>query len=78
MLLARRLVEAEVPFVTVFWKEDKELDKLCKSGGGWDTHGNNFNCLKDRSRPVTLLMATPSLSSRPIVTPRLHSAECPK
>ena len=51
MLLARRLVEAEVPFVTVFWKEDKELDKLCKSGGGWDTHGNNFVCLKDRLLP---------------------------
>jgi uncharacterized protein (DUF1501 family) len=51
MLLARRLVEAGVPFVTVFWKEDKELDKLCKSGGGWDTHGNNFGCLKDRLLP---------------------------
>lgn len=51
MLLARRLVEAAVPFVTVFWKGDKELDTLCKSGGGWDTHGNNFNCLKDRLLP---------------------------
>ena len=35
----------------MFWKGDKELDKLCKSGGGWDTHGNNFNCLKDRLLP---------------------------
>ena len=51
MLLARRLVEAGVPFVTVFWKGDKALDALCKSGGGWDTHGNNFNCLKDRLLP---------------------------
>ena len=51
MLLARRLVEAGVPFVTVFWKGDKELDSLCKSGGGWDTHGNNFACLKDRLLP---------------------------
>jgi hypothetical protein len=51
MLLARRLVEAGVPFVTVFWKGDKELDQFCKSGGGWDTHGNNFNCLKDRLLP---------------------------
>lgn len=51
MLLARRLVEAGVPFVTVFWKGDKELDTLCKSGGGWDTHGNNFHCLKDRLLP---------------------------
>src|SRR5436305_3188446 len=47
----RRLVEAGVPLVTVFWKGDKELDTLCKSGGGWDTHGNNFNCLKDRLLP---------------------------
>ena len=51
MLMARRLVEAGVPFVTVFWKGDKELDSLCKSGGGWDTHGNNFNCLRDRLLP---------------------------
>jgi hypothetical protein len=51
MLLARRLVEARVPFVTVFWKGDKRLDSLCKSGGGWDTHGNNFNCLKDHLLP---------------------------
>jgi hypothetical protein len=51
MLLARRLVEAGVPYVTVFWKGDRELDTLCKSGGGWDTHGNNFNCLKDRLLP---------------------------
>ncbi len=51
MLLARRLVEAGVHFVTVFWKGDKELDKLCNSGGGWDTHANNFTCLKDRLLP---------------------------
>jgi hypothetical protein len=51
MLMARRLVEAGVPYVTVFWKGDKELDTSCKSGGGWDTHGNNFNCLKERLLP---------------------------
>jgi uncharacterized protein (DUF1501 family) len=51
MLMARRLVEARVPFITVFWKGDKELATLCKSGGGWDTHGNNFNCLRDRLLP---------------------------
>ncbi|MFN0055281.1 MAG: DUF1501 domain-containing protein, partial [Planctomycetales bacterium] len=51
MLMARRLVEAGVPYITVFWKGDKELDTLCKSGGGWDTHGNNFNCLRDRLLP---------------------------
>jgi uncharacterized protein (DUF1501 family) len=46
LLMARRLVEAEVPFITVFWKEDPGLIKKCRSAGGWDTHGNNFNCLK--------------------------------
>jgi hypothetical protein len=51
MLMARRLVEVGVPFVSVFWMEDMKLDKLCKSGGGWDTHGNNFNCLKDHLLP---------------------------
>ena len=51
MLLARRLVEAGVPYVTVFWKGNMEVAELCKSGGGWDTHGNNFNCLKDHLLP---------------------------
>ena len=31
--------------------DNRELDTLCKSGGSWDTHGNNFNCLKDRLLP---------------------------
>jgi hypothetical protein len=52
LLLARRLVEAEVPFVTVFWMENEaKLAKKCASAGGWDTHGNNFNCLKDDLLP---------------------------
>jgi uncharacterized protein (DUF1501 family) len=51
MLLARRLVEAGVPFVTVFWKGDDKLENKCKSGGGWDTHGDNFNCLKQHLLP---------------------------
>ncbi len=52
LLLARRLVEAGVPFVTVFWQEDeKRLAKKCASAGGWDTHGNNFNCLRDDLLP---------------------------
>ncbi len=46
LLLARRLVEAGVPFVTVFWMENEKIANKCKSAGGWDTHGNNFNCLK--------------------------------
>ncbi len=52
LLLARRLVESGVPFVTVFWKENEtKLAKKCKSAGGWDTHGNNFNCLKEDLLP---------------------------
>ena len=51
LLMARRLVEAEVPFVTVFWKENRDLNSKCRSAGGWDTHGNNFNCLKDNLLP---------------------------
>lgn len=52
LLCARRLVEAQVPFVTVFWKGNLEkLDKKCASGGGWDTHGNNFKCLKEDLLP---------------------------
>jgi hypothetical protein len=52
LLAARRLVEAGVPFVTVFWSEqDEQISKKCLSGGGWDTHGNNFACLKDNLLP---------------------------
>ncbi|MEZ6140357.1 MAG: DUF1501 domain-containing protein [Zavarzinella sp.] len=51
LLLARRLVEAEVPFITVFWKENQQIAKKCRSAGGWDTHGNNFNCLKEHLLP---------------------------
>ncbi len=52
LLMARRLVEAGVPFVTVFWKEnEKKLAKKCASAGGWDTHGNNFQCLKEDLLP---------------------------
>lgn len=46
LLLARRMVEAEVPFITVFWKENEAIKGKCKSAGGWDTHGNNFDCLQ--------------------------------
>jgi hypothetical protein len=39
VLLARRLVEHGVPLVTVNWHDDGKFF--------WDTHGNNFNRLKD-------------------------------
>jgi Protein of unknown function (DUF1501) len=51
LLLARRLVEAGTPFVTVFWKENEAIADQCKSAGGWDTHGNNFECLKKHLLP---------------------------
>ncbi|HEV3022230.1 MAG TPA: DUF1501 domain-containing protein, partial [Pirellulales bacterium] len=38
-LLARRLVEAGVTFVSI------------EAGGGWDTHGDNFNALKKNLLP---------------------------
>ena len=39
VLLARRLVEHGVPFVNVNWHNDGQ--------NFWDTHGNNFNRLKN-------------------------------
>lgn len=52
MLMARRLVEAGVTFVTVYWYHDYEEDKKrgCL-GGAWDTHWKNFSCLKDYLLP---------------------------
>ncbi len=51
LLLARRLAEAGVPFITVFWMGNDKTASKCRSGGGWDTHGNNFNCLKEDLLP---------------------------
>lgn len=52
LLAARRLVEIGVPFITVFWSEEDEVvSKKCLSGGGWDTHGSNFACLKENLLP---------------------------
>jgi uncharacterized protein (DUF1501 family) len=44
ILLARRLVEAGVTFVTVHTE--------AKSNGHWDTHENNFNMLKQLLLPI--------------------------
>ncbi len=44
VLLARRLVEAGVRFVTVYYS---------RSIGGWDTHENNFKTLKGSRLPQT-------------------------
>jgi hypothetical protein len=48
-LLARRLVEAGVRFVTVYYSPNIGG----KGNGGWDTHGDNFNQLRDRLLPNT-------------------------
>jgi hypothetical protein len=46
-LLARRLVEAAVPFVQVNWSAHVEAEE--DSGdGGWDMHYRNFEALQDR------------------------------
>jgi len=52
LLVARRLVEAGVPFVTVFWMVDEKTGAKCASAGSWDTHKNNFNCLKQDLLPI--------------------------
>jgi hypothetical protein len=51
-LLARRLVEAGVRFVTVYYSRSIGNGKRTKDGG-WDTHGNNFNLLKEVLCPNT-------------------------
>ena len=43
LLLARRLIEAGVGLVTVNWHDDGQ--------NFWDTHGDNFNQLKNRLMP---------------------------
>ncbi len=46
-LLARRLVEAGVPFVQVNWSDHVEAEE--DSGdGGWDHHYRNFQIMQDR------------------------------
>ncbi|MCA8996196.1 MAG: DUF1501 domain-containing protein [Planctomycetaceae bacterium] len=56
LLLARRLLEAGVKLVTVYWhRDDPGVDTT------WDTHSNNFGQLKDRlipqvDRPIATLL----------------------
>jgi hypothetical protein len=49
VLQARRLVEAGVPLVTVFWQNDG----ITNVSVYWDTHNRNFIDLKTRLCPVT-------------------------
>ena len=48
-LLARRLLESGVRFVTVYYSNTIGG----KGSGGWDTHGDNFNQLRERLLPNT-------------------------
>jgi uncharacterized protein (DUF1501 family) len=49
-LLARRLIEHEVPFVQVNWSDHVEAEE--DSGdGGWDHHYRNFQIMQDRHGP---------------------------
>jgi hypothetical protein len=54
-LLARRLIEAGSRFVSVYFSST-----IGGAKGGWDTHGDNFNQLKQRLLPITDL-AVPAL-----------------
>lgn len=50
-LLARRLVEAHVPYIQVNWSE--YVEAMCpKADFGWDTHIYNFELLQDRHCPI--------------------------
>jgi hypothetical protein len=56
LLLARRLLEAGVKLVTVYWHREDPKVKI-----GWDTHKGNFKSLKDDllprvDRPVSVLL----------------------
>jgi hypothetical protein len=50
-LLARRLIEAGVRFVTVYYSST--IGNGGNGSGGWDTHGYNFRDLKNRLLPTT-------------------------
>lgn len=51
-LLARRLVEAEVPFVQVNWSQYVENIYGNRTDFGWDTHWLNFEHMADRHGPI--------------------------
>ena len=48
LLLARRLIEAGIPLVTVNWDDETASDKVSPF---WDTHNHNFPALKERLAP---------------------------
>jgi hypothetical protein len=48
LLLARRLVEKEVPLITVNWDDNSKSDKVSPH---WDTHNHGFRRLRDSLCP---------------------------
>ena len=50
-MLARRLVEARVPFINVNWSEYVEA-YTPNTDFGWDTHIRNFDLLPSRHCPI--------------------------
>ena len=50
-ILARRLVEADVPFVQVNWSGDAE-DEQQGGDGGWDLHYRLFERMQERYCPI--------------------------
>lgn len=50
-LLARRLVEAGVPYIQVNWSQYVELGPP-PYGFGWDTHAHHFPMMADRHLPI--------------------------
>jgi uncharacterized protein (DUF1501 family) len=49
-LLARRLIENQVPFVQVNWSDHVEAEEDA-GDGGWDHHYRNFQIMQDRHAP---------------------------
>ncbi|MFO0808822.1 MAG: DUF1501 domain-containing protein [Gemmataceae bacterium] len=49
-LLARRLIERNVPFVQVNWSDHVEAEEDA-GDGGWDHHYRNFQLMQDRHGP---------------------------
>jgi hypothetical protein len=54
LLLARRLVEAGVPYINVIWNQTnrgQDVDPEDTDVYGWDTHNDIFDALRDRLLP---------------------------
>ena len=57
LLMARRLVEADIPLVTVNWEDETKEDNVNTC---WDTHQENFPKLKNLLCPFSIMCFQPS------------------